>query len=392
MDNPNKKPVKFMHTLALLLAVVILGGGTGFTGAYLGYDLLTGNDSPAYSQTSSTESDSVNLAIDNLVTGNTSKELTAAELFVKVHDTVVGIKTYSTSVSRGVSKTVDQGVIGSGVIFTTDGKVLTNYHVIEGASKISVVVNDYKDPSIVKEYVATVIGGDQATDLAVLKISRTGGFLAASLGTSSTLVAGQDICAIGNPLGMEKSITKGIISGVNRQPSKGGYELPSIQIDAAVNYGNSGGPLFDMYGNVIGIVNKKYVLSSSVDNMGFAISIDEAKPIIEQLLSSGSVTDRPVLGITCQAVNEYWAEVLNLDIDSGLIVVEVNPKAPASSVLARGDIITKIEGKSVSSVSDSQTLLKDKKSGDTITLTIIPYSGGSEKDVKIKLTTNKEIS
>lgn len=392
--------------IAAVLAIAIVGGGAGFGGAYYaGSRLLPNGNQQIVSADNVPQlalepiAENVELAAkDTLVAANSSaKKLDATQLFEQVKDTVVGIKLYVNSQSRGrgTQTLIDEGVVGSGVVFTTDGYILTNAHVISEADKIAVMVNDYDDPSIVNEYEATVVGSDTPTDLAILKISRKDAFKAAPIGDSSTLKVGQVVCPIGNPLGMAKSMTQGIISGLNREADEGGYELSSIQIDAAVNPGNSGGPLFDMYGNVVGIVNKKYVYESMVENMGFAITIDEAKPIINDLLTYGEVTSRPVLGITTQQLNAYWATMLDLSIESGLLVTDVNPNAQAYSVLSKGDIITKVNGKDVASVTDVQTQTKGLKSGDTIKVTVVRFDNlgkGNEVEVTVELTNNSQLT
>ena len=210
-----------------------------------------------------------------------------------------------------------------------------------------------------------MVGKDQATDLAVLKIERSQPYTAVPLGNSDSLNIGQQVCAIGNPAGLSKTLTGGYISGLNRFTSEKGYVLSSIQTDAAINPGNSGGGLFDMYGNVIGIVNSKIVASdSSIENLGFAITINDAKPIISDLINYGFVKGRPVLGITTQQVNDYNFK--------GLLVVEIDQNAPvAQSELKVNDIITAVNGEAVTAVEDVQELTKGMKAGDKITVKVL---------------------
>lgn len=386
-ETPRRKG-RFASVAAAALAIAVIGGAAGFGGAYFGNNIFTQDSQPStVVQIPETKTASVNgekdeevyLVTDTLAKNNATKEMNAADLYAYVEDTVVAINLYQTG-TRGREEV--SGIAGSGVIFSTDGYVLTNHHVIVGTEKIGVIITDTAADGTVtsNEYMAEIVGMDEGTDLAVLKISRDGGFKAAAIGDSSSLRMGQEVCALGYPLGLAKSITNGIVSGLNREVESGGYELSSIQIDAAVNMGNSGGPLFDMYGNVVGIVNKKLVYDNLVENMGFAITIDEAKPIINDLLNYGKVASRPVLGITTSALNEYSAQMYGFDITSGLLVNSINRKAPvASSGLAVGDIIVKVNEKDVASVSDVQTQTKTLKAGDTIKVTVVRYNEFGEK-------------
>lgn len=389
---PKKKKVSTGLVVGMLVAAIAVGSLSGFGGALLAgtvsrdsfvtQDSGEGGSAPSQSeddvpeQTSSTtteytkpetEVSSDLTSLENTVTINTTIEYTYQELFELVNESIVEVKNY---IRRNDSYTLYGE--GSGVIFTTDGYIVTNAHVVEGCAKVSVVVADaYSDN---EEIEAVLVGYDSATDLAVLKISREEPLTAAALGDSDSLKVGQEVCAIGNPAGLSKTITNGIISGLNRYySSEVGYELSSIQTNAAINPGNSGGGLFDMYGNVIGIVNSKLVSgssSTSIENLGFAITINEAKPVISDLINYGYVTGRPVLGITTVAINEYTAQLYGLAA-TGLLVTEIKPDAPVSkSELRVGDVITAVNGKKISSLNDLQVILKDKHAGDTVTVTV----------------------
>jgi serine protease Do len=312
--------------------------------------------------------------------GNNDDEYTAAQLFAKFSDTVVGIK-------LGHSRETT-GIVGSGVVISEEGFILTCEHVIRDADKVIVVLDDYDDPTVKHEFEATVFGADRATDLAVIKIEGDKPFKYAAIGGSSNLVPGQIVVAIGNPVGLEKTITQGIISGLQRDiDENNAYMLPSIQTDAALNPGNSGGPLFDMHGNVVGIVNIKLV-STSLDNLGFAISIDEALPIIEDLAKNGNVTTRPMLGITAREISPWDTST---SVDEGLVVETVRPGTPAAeSGLSRGDIIVRVDGESVASIADIQNVIKHKGVGDEVELTVIRYNNYGERSrfrLKFGLTT-----
>lgn len=309
--------------------------------------------------------------LSNMAALNTSTKYDYEELYKAVNESIVIVNNYVKNEYGGEEYT--HSGVGSGVIFTTDGYIVTNAHVVNGAAKVTVIVDDrYSDNE--EEIEATVVGSDQATDLAVLKISRSKPYTAVPLGNSDRLNIGQQVCAIGNPAGLSKTLTGGYISGLNRYTSEKGYVLSSIQTDAAINPGNSGGGLFDMYGNVIGIVNSKIVASdSSIENLGFAITINEAKPIISDLINYGFVKGRPVLGIVTQKLSEYTYGT------AGLLVVEIDGNAPVSkSELRVNDIIIAVNGEAVAQVEDVQEITKGMKAGDKITVKVLrPVKRGS---------------
>jgi serine protease Do len=306
---------------------------------------------------------------------NNRAEYSAADIFEMRSDTVVGIKLVRDTFGGGTSQS---DIIGSGVVITADGFIVTNAHVIEGASEVIVIVDDYDNPSIRHEFTATVYGFDVPTDLAVLKIARDEPFRFSPVGRSSELRVGQSVVAIGNPVGLEKTMTKGIVSGLQRELGENPFMLPAIQTDAAVNPGNSGCPLFNMYGEIVGIVNIKLVSGGMLDNLGFAISIDEALPIIDDLARTGRVASRPMLGITAQPYSDGTY--------TGLEVMSVIPGSPAAeSGLSRNDIITHIEGNEVRRVADVQAVLRDKDIGDMVVLTVVRYDNfGEANEIKIR--------
>jgi serine protease Do len=385
---PKKKQNRTGFAVAACLLVIIMGisGGAGGTllASYL-VNTLTQDGrvhirpqipqgSSSYVRGTREPAENVHLITsDTLVINYNTTPFAPAELFEVVRDGVVGIEI--TDMRRGRLFDSDYQLVGSGFIFTTDGYVLTNDHVIENAASIIVLVDDYHDPDIIHRYEAEVIGTDDKTDLAVLKITREDDFKALPIGDSSTLRVGTFVSPIGYPLGLEKSMTHGIVSGLNREFPEGGYELSSIQFDAAVNAGNSGGPLFDMYGSVVGIVNKKLVFQNYVDNIGLAITINEAVPIINDLILYGAVSSRPMLGITPAVLNEYTAALYGVDVTSGIFVRGINPMAPAfNSELSIGDIIVEIGGVPVANVTDVQGQIKNNRPGDTVELTVIRFN------------------
>jgi len=275
-----KKPHKARSkTLALLLSCAVVGGASGFGGSILAENTGT--------TTLLSGSAGTSVSVKSVSTG---EKMTASEVYAANVDATVGISTSSTSRNM-FGQTTETAAAGSGFIVSSNGYIVTNYHVIEGANTIKVTTNDGK------EYTATVRGYDESNDIAVLKIKATG-LKAVTLGSSSKANVGDSVVTIGNPLGeLTFSLTSGSISALNREVTfSGGNTMKLIQTDAAINSGNSGGPLFNMYGQVIGITNAKYSSSgssseASIDNIGFAIPIDDVKDTIEDIIKNGTKTN-----------------------------------------------------------------------------------------------------
>lgn len=301
--------------------------------------------------------------VSSIAYGN---ELTVPQIIAKARPSVVAISTVS-GWSTGT---------GSGVIMTEDGTIMTNAHVVSGAQSITVHVMDGT------EYEATLLGMDEKTDLAVIKIDATG-LTPAEFGDSSSIVQGEIAVAIGNPLGLafEGSVTQGIISAVSREIEVDGRTMTYIQTDAAINPGNSGGALVNGSGQVIGI-NSVKVSSSDVEGLGFAIPISVALPIAEQLTTYGYVTGRPSIGIGGEDVTDYM--VYYYRIPRGVLVGLVTPDSGAETGgVEVGDVIVGLNGVSVSSM-DELTNEKDKFSpGDTVTLTV--YRSGEYVELDVVL-------
>lgn len=274
---------------------------------------------------------------------------------------VVGVVTYSMQTFQEIGE-------GTGIISSEDGYIITNAHVIEEADSVKVILSDET------EYQAKIVGSDSKTDLAVLKIEATG-LTPATFGTSKEAVVGEEVIAIGNAAGLSNSVTKGIISELNRDISSNGYGLKAIQTDAAINPGNSGGPLVNMYGQVVGITSSKYV-GTGYEGIGFAISIDEALPLIEQLVSYGYITDRAELGISGSYISESTAYMYGLQ--PGIYVKSIDAtSAAATSELKEYDIITEIDGVKMDSFDAVSTVLSGKKPGDTVKVTVYRFAESS---------------
>lgn len=256
---------------------------------------------------------------------------------------------------------------GSGVIFTEDGYIITNHHVIENAQKITVYLSDGT------ELEAGLAGTDERTELAVVKILKEGTYPAAPLGSSGDLKVGELVVVIGTPLGLFSTVTSGIVSALNRTVDADGRRFQMIQTDAAVNPGNSGGPLFDKEGNVIGIITMKEVTTYdsngnaiSVEGLGYAIPIDDAKPIVLQLMNDGKVT-RAGLGVTCStAYDRFTGE------ESGVIIASVVEGGPAANAgLKVDDVIVEVDSETVSNLADLTAIMESKAVGDEITVTAL---------------------
>lgn len=306
----------------------------------------------------------------------------------KALPSVVGITvTYQISSIFGGSSKGE--ATGSGIIITDDGYIVTNNHVISSESKsyytiqeaTGIKVNLYGDDT---SYDATVVGTDSYTDLAVLKIEKTG-LTPATLGDSSNVQIGEFVMAIGNPLGMDYSVTTGVVSAVNREVESENSVYYAIQTDAAINSGNSGGALVNSNGEVIGI-NTLKLAGTGIEGVGFAIPISSTTSIINQLIENKSVK-RPYIGISGSSVSD--TDVQRYNIPKGIYVEEVEKDSPAEKAgLQKSDIITKIEGKEVTSVNELNRIKYNYNIGDTVTLTII--RNNAEMEVQITLVETPE--
>lgn len=409
---PTQKPPKKRrsHTTAMvagiLAGVIIIGGGAGFGGAYFGNKVRSyavvdpsnphgGTNSPNTTSRGSTATleemqKDVTVPQHNLTSSVEFKTdgsyMYTRDLVNAVRDSIVSIETFVEY--RG--KTTQYGA-ASGIIISKDGYIVTNNHVVEDSTSYTVKVNT-TDPTTGEAesttYNAELCGTDADTDLAVLKIDAND-LPVAKLGDSDELMLGDDVIAIGNPLGYETSVSKGIVSGLNRQVSDSKRGLTAIQTDTPINSGNSGGALFNTYGEVVGVVNEKRV-DSYAESMGFAITINEAKAVIDDLINKGYVSGRAMLGITYVNVTE--AAALYRGDTAGWQVKEINSNmAVAQSGLTVGDTIVEIDGKSVFE-DDVQDVFSEKKPGDTVVVTVVRTNSlGRDKyvDIEIELSEYK---
>ena len=311
---------------------------------------------------------------------DTSKELTTAEIYAKYVNSCVGITVDIVS-TNVFGQTVTGAAAGSGFVITEDGYILTNYHVIDGANSIKVTFDNGK------EYTATYVGGEEKNDIAVIKVDATG-LTPVVIGKSSDMLVGEQVTTIGNPLGeLTFSESTGIISALDRSITMSdGRQMNMIQTDCAINSGNSGGPLFNSHGEVIGIVSAKYSSgsnssSTSVEGLGFAIPMDDVASMVSDLVKNGYVTGKPIMGISVADVDE---SVTSYGVPQGAIIRVVTPDlCGAKAGLQAGDIVTKIDNTDVTSASDLTSAIGNYKPGDKVTLTI--FRSGETKTVEVTL-------
>ena len=273
---------------------------------------------------------------------------------------------------------------GSGFVISADGYVVTNYHVVEGGGTLSVVLYDGT------EYAATLIGYDNANDVALLKADATG-LQAAALGDSDVLVVGDQVAAIGNPLGeLTSTMTVGYISAKERDVNTSGFAINMLQTDAAINSGNSGGPLFNMYGQVVGITSAKYSGSSSsgatIEGIGFAIPLNDVLPLLQDLMTNGRDTG-PYLGISVKDVDAESADYFGLPMGAYVSEVVSGSCAEKGGLKAK-DIITALGDQTVGSVNDLSRALRRFSAGDTVELTVT--RGGQQMTLSVTLDEKPE--
>ena len=362
--------------VALVLAAVM-----GFAGGYVGSQM---NGSKVVIQQVAPSSSSSSSGSDSSITSASASgsSLTTEQVADLVSPSVVVITTEQVVYSQwswyGQSQ-VESGA-GSGVVISSDGYILTCAHVVSGASNITVTIGD-------TDYPATVVGEDDTSDVAVLKIDATD-LTPATVGNSDSLAVGESVLAVGNPLGeLGGTVTSGIVSALNRSVSIQGSSsvntMSLIQMDASVSPGNSGGGLFNMNGELVGIVNAKSS-DSDAEGLGFAIPVNDAVKVAQELLENGYVTGRPYLGISYYAVTDAQTAA-QLGVNAyGVYIVEVVKGGPADKAgLQAGDRIVSVDGSEVATQSDLGTLMQDHKAGDTIEITVA--RGGQMQTVNVTL-------
>ena len=361
-----KNAGKAVKSIVALVLAAAMGFAGGFVGAKFGGSGKVVIQQVAPSSTADSASGS-----DSSITAASSSgsSLTTEQVADLVSPSVVVITTEQVVYSQWSwygQNQVESGA-GSGVIISSDGYILTCAHVVDGASTITVTIGD-------KDYTATLVGEDTTSDIAVIKIDADG-LTPATVGNSDSLKVGQSVMAVGNPLGeLGGTVTGGMISALNRsvtiQGSSSVNTMSLIQMDASVSPGNSGGGLFNMNGELVGIVNAKSS-SSDAEGLGFAIPINDAIKVAQELLENGYVTGRPYLGITYLAVTDAQT-ASQLGVNAyGVYVVEVVKGGPAEKAgLQAGDRIVSVDGTEIASKDDLGTLMQKHAAGDTLSITI----------------------
>ena len=314
----------------------------------------------------------------SLSSNDTGKSLTPKEVYAMNVNACVGIATQITTNVWG--QVASASASGSGFILTSDGYVVTNNHVVEGAT--SVTVKLYNGD----EYDAEIIGTDEMNDVALLKIDATG-LQAVTIGDSDQIEVGEEVIAIGNPLGeLTFTMTAGVVSALDREINTDGKPINMLQTDVAINSGNSGGPLFDMNGNVIGITSAKYSGSTSsgasIEGISFAIPINDALRVIYDLQQYGRVTGRAYLGVTVKDLDSSTGATYGLP--TGPMIRSVEEGGCAEKVgLQEGDIIIGFNDAEISSYTDLVAALNKCKAGDTATIKV--FRAGAEVETSITL-------
>ena len=368
---PPKKKKKFngKHVARSAVALV-LAAAMGFAGGFVGAKFGGSGKVVIQQVAPSSTADSASGSDSSITAASSSgSSLTTEQVADLVSPSVVVITTEQVVYSQWSwygQNQVESGA-GSGVIISSDGYILTCAHVVDGASTITVTIGD-------KDYTATLVGEDTTSDIAVIKIDADG-LTPATVGNSDSLKVGQSVMAVGNPLGeLGGTVTSGIVSALNRsvtiQGTSSTNTMSLIQMDASVSPGNSGGGLFNMNGELVGIVNAKSS-SSDAEGLGFAIPINDAIKVAQELLENGYVTGRPYLGITYLAVTDAQT-ASQLGVNAyGVYVVEVVKGGPAEKAgLQAGDRIVSVDGTEIASKDDLGTLMQKHAAGDTLSITI----------------------
>ena len=337
-----------------------------------GTSASTSDSAPTLQINSKPESDSSNSS-DNY---DTTDGMAGEDIYKKVNPSVVSV----------ISTTSEGTGSGSGVIMSKDGYIITNNHVVDGAQSVSVQLSDGTSLD------AEIIGTDEQTDLAVIKVTPTSDLTAAEFGDSDELEPGEYAYAIGSPGGVQfaNTITGGRISAINRDLTVNDRVMTLIQTDASINNGNSGGALINKYGQVVGITSAKLsgnaFGSATVEGMGFAIPINTAKDIVDELIQNGYVSGRPSIGITGQNVESADGKV------SGVQVYSIDSRAKAASEgLQVGDVITAVDGTPTPDMDKVNELKQDKKAGDKLTLSVYRISTGKTLNITITLTDSHDL-
>ncbi len=381
-EKPKKKS-KFKAYIALILATSVITSGA--VGGTLYYKF-----SGDLKKIASTQGVSTGSSIPGISKTSFIKDGGVTDIVKKVGPSVVGIRVTNTA-QRGYygQQLGESASEGSGVIISKDGYIMTNYHVVQagdpknGGDKNATIEVFLPDKRQAK---AKFIGGDQKNDLAVIKVELSD-LPVAELGDSTKLEAGELAVAIGNPLGMDffGSVTVGVISAVDRTMEVEDKVMKLIQTDAAINPGNSGGALVNSQGQVIGI-NTVKITQSGIEGLGFAIPMNEVKPIVDQLMMFGYVKGRPLIGVSGRDITQIMARTY--EVPEGIYVEEVTPLSGAAKAgIKKGDILTTVAGKEVKTMKELEAVKKNYKAGDTVD--VVVFRDGQTKTLSLTFSEEK---
>lgn len=361
---------------------VVTSAGMGIGGGILAYNLAKGTTSSQSTATASsialqTVAASTASTSSSTYTGNT---LTVAEIASVAANSVVEITTEVVTTSNMMQQYISEGA-GSGVVATADGYIITNNHVIEGASKITVTLKSGES------YSATLVGTDTKSDVALLKIDASN-LQPAVMGDSSSLQVGETAVAIGNPLGqLGGTVTDGIISALDRQITLEDETMTLLQTNAAINPGNSGGGLFNAKGELIGLVVAK-TSETGVEGLGFAIPVNKVKSVVEELSAYGYVRGRIDLTMSLVDINSSQMAMMYRVSQMGVYVLKVDSNSNAEKAGFRsGDCITAVNGTAVSTSAEIDQLLENNKVGDTVSITV----KRSQQSLTLSLQLSEEV-
>lgn len=370
----NKRPLMIAGGIAA--ALVLFAGGIAVGGGFDG--VLDGLSRPQTAQSDSelpANTQKVEIAEEKTV----EDALSGNEIYAKASPSVVTIQAESVENQTQAS--------GSGVIMSADGYIITNEHVIDGANLFTVILESGSN------YQAELIGSDEKTDLAVLKVDTEDELVPAEFGESGNLQVGERCFAIGSPGGLElqNTFTGGYISAINRDVTINDRVMSLIQTDTAINSGNSGGALLNVYGQVIGITSAKISSTGSTttfEGLGFAIPMSTVKEIVDELIAYGYVSGRPAIGISGMTVSEQMSQYYQ--IPQGMLVTSVDTRSNAyEQGVQANDVITEVDGQAVASTTDVNTIKEQHQAGDELTLTI--YRSGKEKKITITLMDENDL-
>ncbi|MBP3509563.1 S1C family serine protease [Oscillibacter sp.] len=363
-----KKNRMGLKITALALVCALLGGAVGG-----GVVWAVGNGGATEVNVSSRPATAVAVK-----TVDGKNAMTDAEVYAANVNSVVSINVTGTNGTNFFGQPVKTASAGSGFVLTKDGFIVTNYHVVKNADTVKVTMYNGD------EYDAKYVGGDEDYDIAVIKVEAAD-LQPVTLGDSDKLNVGDHVLAVGNPLGeLTFSMSGGMVSSVNRAINVSGTPFNMIQTDASINPGNSGGPMFNQYGEVVGIVSAKYssYSNSSVEGLGFAIPINDVFAMIQDIMTNGYITNKPYLGITGGSMTEQMAAQYRYDIKEGVFVYSVEEgKAAEKAGLQMGDVITKVDSHDIKTMEDLTAVKKQYAAGDTSTLTV--YRGGQTITVEL---------